>query len=170
MSTDFKAQLAIGDGFRGVAWLRDALAEEPPGIRETVARYRERWRPRSWVVEEPRHGTACIVGPGGFALSLSSHVVSLYHVMRFRHFTGVEDERELLRRACLAIASMIGSPRAIYMHELLPTGFSDGLDLDGIEAKLRADFGSPSATFSALHAAEDYGTGCWYIDDFTDLR
>jgi hypothetical protein len=107
VSIDFNAQFAIGRGFRGVAWLCAELAQEPPGIRETVARYRERWLPRNWLVEEPRHGTERIVGPGGFALSISGHAVSLYHVIRFSQFTGVEDERQLLRSACFAIASMI---------------------------------------------------------------
>lgn len=76
----------------------------------------------------------------------------------------------MLRRACFAIASMIDSPRAIYTHEMLPSGFEDGLDLDGMESKLRAAFGAPSPTFASLHAAENLGTGCWYIDDFADLR
>jgi hypothetical protein len=133
-------------------------------------RYRERWRVSEWLVEAPRDGLEHIVGPGGFALDLSARAVQLYHVIRFSEFTGSDEQRQLLRRACFSIASMIDSPRAFYMHELLPNGFNDGLDLDGMESKLRAAFGAPSATFAALHAAENFGTGCWYIDDFADLR
>jgi hypothetical protein len=170
VSIDFNALFAIGRGYRGVAWLRDELAREPAGIREVVVRYRERWRVAEWRVEEARDGLEHIVGPGGFSLDVSARAVELYHLIRFSHFTGVDEERQLLRRACFAIASMIDSPRAIYMHELLPSGFNDGLDLDGMESKLRAAFGAPSHTFAALHAAENFGTGCWYIDDFADLR
>lgn len=170
MSIDFNALFAIGRGYRGVAWLRDGLAREPPGIREVVVRYRKRWLATEWQVEEPRHGCEHIVGPGGFALSIYARAVELYHLIPFSHFTGVEEERQLLRRACFAIASMIDSPRAIYTHELLPHGFDEGLDLDETESKLRATFGPPSDTFAALHAAENFGAGCWYIDDFADLR
>ena len=170
MSVDFNAVFAIGPGYRGVAWLRDALVREPPGIREVVVRYRERWRVKEWLVEEPRHGTENIVGPGGFSLHISARAVALYHLIRFSQFTGADEERRVLRRACFAIASMVDSPRAIYMHELLPSGFEDGLDFDGIESNIRAAFGAPSPTFVALHAAENFGTGCWFLDDFEDFR
>ena len=167
MSVDFNALFRIGPSYHGVEWLRDELAREPSGIHEVVVRYRNRWRAAEWLVEES--GSA-IVGPGGFGLHISARAVELYHVIRFSHFTGVDEERQLLRRACFAIASMIASPRAIYMHELLPNGFNDGLDLDQMESKLRATFGPPSDTFAALHAAENFEAGCWYIDDFADLR
>jgi hypothetical protein len=170
VSVDFNALFAIGRSFLGVAWLRDELAREPSGIREVVVRYRERWRVAEWLVEEPRDGLEHIVGPGGFSLDISARAVELYHLIRFSHFTGVDEERQLLRRACFAIASMVDSPRAIYMHEMLPNGFNEGLGLDEMESKLRATFGAPSDTFAALHAAENYEAGCWYIDDFADLR
>jgi len=54
----------------------------------------------------------------------------------------------------------------LYMHELLPSGFHDGKDLDGIETTLRESFGPPSSTFAALHEAGDYGPGCWYVEPF----
>jgi hypothetical protein len=170
VSIDFNALFAIGRGYRGVVWLCDELAREPTGIREVVVRYRERWRVAEWLVEEPRDGLERIFGPGGFALSVSARAVELYHVLRFSHFTGVDEERQLLRRACFVIASMVDSPCAIYLHEMLPNGFSEGLGLDEMESKLRATFGAPSDTFGALHAAEYYEAGCWYIDDFADLR
>jgi hypothetical protein len=170
MSVDFSALFALGRGYRGVAWLRDELAREPPGIRDVVVHYRDRWRVEEWLVGEPEPGCEHLVGPGGFALSISRRAVELYHLIPFSVFTGVDEERQLLRRACFAIASMIDSPRALYMHELLPAGFHDGLDLDEMESALRASFGPPSNTFAALHDAENYGAGCWYIDDFADLR
>jgi hypothetical protein len=167
MSIDFNALFKIGPSYRGLAWLRDELAREPSGIHEVVVRYRDRWRVAEWVVDESRGG---IVGPGGFSLRVSARAVELYHVTRFSRFTGVDEERQLLRRACLAIASMIDSRRALYMHELLPAGFDEGLDLDEMESKLRATFGPPADTFAELHAADDFETRCWYIDDFADLR
>ena len=107
MSIDFNALFAIGRDFRGVAWLRDELAREPPGVREVVVRYRERWRVEEWLVEQPRHGSERIVGPGGFALHISAEAVELYHLIRFSEFTGgPDDERQVFRRACFAIAFM----------------------------------------------------------------
>ena len=164
MSLDLNAAFALGRTYRGVEWLRDELACEPAGLREAVARYRDRWTVQAWTVAPPAHGAGQILGPGGFALAISSRAVQLYHLLRFSHFTGVEAERELLRGACHAIAAIVGSPRVIYMHELLPDGFHEGKDLDGIEATLRASFGSPSPTFAALHDADDFGPGCWYVE------
>jgi hypothetical protein len=170
VSLDLNVVFAIGPGYRGVAWLRDELAREPLGIREVVARFRELWSVTEWLIEEPCHGLDRIVGPGGFALDISARAVELYHLIPFNQFTAHDEERHILRRACFAIATMLESPRAIYMHELLPNGFGDGLDFDGIESNLRASFGGPSTTFVALHAAENFGTGCWFLDDFADLR
>ena len=169
MSLDFNAVFALGPGFRGAGSLRDELATEPAAIRGVVERYRARWRAQTWTLEEPDETRTTIVGPGGFALTVSLRAISLYHVVRFRDFTAEDEERQLLRCACLAIATIVGSPRVIYKHELLPDGFHEGLDLDGIEAVLRAKFGPPSVTFTALAAAEEYGPGCWYIDDLADL-
>lgn len=167
MSSDFIADFALGREFRGARWLYEVLAKEPDGIREVVAKYRARWRVHEWRIESD---DSEIVGPGGFSLDLSACTLQLYHLLPFKHFASQDDERALLRRACFEIAALVGSPRAIYMHELLPDGFHEGLDLDQIEAKLRADFGSPSATFSDLAAAPEFEAGCWYIDDFADLR
>ena len=62
-----------------------------------------------------------------------------------------------LRAACAIVAQIV---------ELLPSGFHDGKDRDGIEATLRASFGPSSPTFAALHEAGDYGPGCWYVEPF----
>jgi hypothetical protein len=54
---------------------------------------------------------------------------------------------------------------------MLPgTYIDEGEDLDRIEAEVRATVGPPAATFAELCKAADYGPGCWYIDDFADLR
>ena len=170
VSVDFVADIALGHDFRGAHWLRGVLATEPAGIREVVVRYRDRWRVHEWLVEESADQPASIVGPGGLVVRLSACTLQLYHLLRFSHFAAVADERELLRRACFVIASLVGSSRALYVHELLPDGFHAGLDLDQIEARLRADFGPPAATFAELAAGEDYGARCWYVDDFADFR
>jgi hypothetical protein len=170
VSTDFIADFALGHEFRGAQWLRDVLSSEPEGVREVVARYRDRWLVHEWLLKPPVDQATEIVGPGGFAINLSASTLHLYHLLPFRRFAAQDDERALLRRACLAIATLVGSSRALYMHELLPDGFDDGLDLDQIEAKLRSNFGPPSAKFADLAAANEFEAGCWYVDDFADLR
>jgi hypothetical protein len=116
-------------------------------------------------VEEATH----ILGPGGFSLRIGARALELSHVLSFWTFAGSEPERELLRRACRRIALTLGTARAIYTQELVPTGFYDGLDLLGIEAQLRAEFGEPSGSFAALAGTEHFGPHCWYVDDFSDL-
>lgn len=160
---DFTANFALGLSFRGARWLCDRLAEEPDGVHEVVVTYRDRWLVEEWQLEG-----AELRGPGGFALTFTPRVLGMYHLVPFfKAFAIDEPRRTQLRRACRTIAKLVGSPRAIYMHELLP---HEGDDLDAIEASLRAQFGPPSATFTELAAAADYGPGCWYIDDFADLR
>jgi hypothetical protein len=140
--------------------LCDELAREPLGIREVVAHYGRQWRATEWRLESPVH----VIGPGGFSIRLSAGALQLYHMIPFQRFAA---EPALLRDACRALAGLVGAPRAIYHHELLPDGFHDGLAFDQIEATLRAEFGPPAATFAELAAADDYGPGCWYVDDFT---
>jgi len=166
VSLDFKAIFGLGAEYRGIDWLRDELAREPAPLRDVVERYRARWTPTAWTVEKVADGMGQVLGPGGFALTISERAVERYHVLRCSHFTGVEEERDMLRGACAGIGRLVGSPRVLYMHELLPSGFHDGKDLDGIEATLRASFGPPSPTLAALHEADDYGPGCWYIELF----
>lgn len=168
MSNWFNADFALGRDFRGARWLRDALAEEPAGVREVVATYRDSWRGevKAWELDEAKRRQ--IVGPGGFGFYVRERTLCFEHCLYFfKGFATDEGRRTQLRRACLAIATLVGSPRAIYTHELLPRG---GEDLDEIEAGIRAEFGAPSATFAELAVAHDYEPGCWYIDDFADLR
>ena len=107
--------------------------------------------------------------PSGFVLNASAAVIRLSHGTEFRCFAGERDQRELMRRVFFDVARMVGSRRALYMHEQLPTGFEDGVTLDQMEGRLRWDFGAPSATFEKLGQAENFGPHCWYIDDFADL-
>lgn len=172
MTVDFNAEFDLGAGFESAERLCAQVSDEPPGLRETVARYRDRWRVSEWTVGVCRAHAAFneVVGPGGFALTLSSHVASMYHVMGFSTFTGDGEQRALLRRSCAVIAKLLGSSRALLMPELTPTGFFDDLDLEAIEAKLRNEIGPPAATWEELHQAERFGPRSWYIDDFADLR
>lgn len=169
MSIDFNALFGLGSSYRGAEWLRGELAAEPPGVREAVTRFRHLWTPKEWTAGE-REGCTSIVGPGGFSLDIYTSAASLYHVIPWARFTRNDDERGILRRACCEIASLLGSPGAIYMHELLPVGPVDNLDLPKLEAQLRASFGAPSSTFEALANAGEFSAGCWYIDDFADLN
>ncbi len=172
MTVDFNAEFDLGAGFESAETSCAQLSEEPPGLRETVARYRDRWRVSEWTVQRCRAHAAfdAIVGPGGFALALSSRVASMYHVMGFSTFTSDAEQRALLRGSCAVIATLLGSSRALLMPELTPTGFFDDLDLGAIEAKLRSEIGPPAATWKELHQAERFAPRSWYIDDFADLR
>jgi len=145
--------------------LRSELAREPAPIRAVVDRFRNEFDATDWTLEGDE-----IRGPGGFVMRLSPHVIRLRHGREFTYFVENDDHRELMRRAFFQVARMVGSRRAIYMHELLPNGFEDGVTLLQMEGRLRWDFGAPSATFGELVEAEDFGRGCWFIDDFADLR
>ncbi|HEX5063699.1 MAG TPA: hypothetical protein VFV99_30180 [Kofleriaceae bacterium] len=169
MSIDFNALFGIGSSYCGADWLRGALAAEPPGVREAVARFRHLWTPEEWTAGE-RDGSTSIVGPGGFSLDIYTSTASLYHVIPWARFTRKDDERGILRRACFEIASLLDLPRALYLHELLPIGPVNNLDLQELETQLRASFGAPSSTFEALANAGEFSAGCWYVDDFADLN
>jgi hypothetical protein len=174
VSVDFNAVFALGAGFESADRLRAQLAEEPPGLRETVEKYRSWWRPQEWTLQpartEPPRWVG-IVGPGGFALTISPCAASLYHLMPFfRVFTADAEARALLRRSCLVISELLGSPHALLMPELTPDGFFDGLSLGEMEATLREKIGPPASTLEELHEAEHFGPGSWYVDNFSDLR
>jgi hypothetical protein len=166
VSLDTRALFSLDERFLGLPWLRDELAKEPPAIRAVVDEYRHRWQPQEWAVGPGGD----LLGPGGFSIRVGQRGLSLWHLLRFSTFAGEKRERDLLRRACLVIANLVHSPKAIFMHELLPDGFYEGLDFAGCEATLRAEFGAPACTFEELLAAGDWGRGCWYLDDFADLR
>jgi hypothetical protein len=172
VSLDFNAVFALGPRFESAETLRAQLAAEPAGLRETVERYRSRWRVTAWTTQpcnlKPRWLE--IAGPGGFALTLSPCAAHLYHAMRFSIFTGHAEERALLRRACLVICDLLASSHALLMSEMMPEGFFDGLTLAEMEALLRKQIGPPASTWDELHEAEPFGPHSWYRDAFTDLR
>src|SRR5262249_31162927 len=138
-------------------WLRSELAKEPAPIRAVVERFRDGFQMKEWTLEDD-----AIWGTGGFVLCTSAHVIQLWHGRKFSYFVGDDNHRALMRRAFFEIARIVRSRRAIYMHELLPTGFRDGATFDQIEGQLRWDFGAPSASFEELAEAEDFGSHCWY--------
>jgi hypothetical protein len=145
------------------AYLR-TLPAPIPGV---IERYGKLWRPTEWTVGTSGvDGLPTVVGPGGFSIAIRARAVKMYHVIRFGTFTSDPDARDLLRRTCKTIAGFIDSPRALYTHELMPT---EGADLESVAASLRANVGPPSVTFEALRAAEDFGPGAWYVDNFADL-
>jgi hypothetical protein len=88
-------------------------------------------------------------------------------MMLFSTFAGVPDQRHAFRRACFDLAKVVGSSRAIFTHEMMPT---PGEGLDQVEAGLRSQIGAAAASFEELLVAQPYGRGAWYIDNFDDLR
>lgn len=107
--------------------------------------------------------------PHGFVLRASATVIQLWHETKFTSFAADEAERERMRRVFFDVARIVGSRRAIYMHEQLPNGFEDGATFEQMEGRLRWDFGAPSTTFAELAQVAEFGPHCWYVDDFADL-
>lgn len=168
MSIDFIALFDVVSKDASLEWLREKLSVNPPALAEVGERYRDYWIPKAWAIEPAPHpGRPMLPGPGGFAIFLDPGTLKLYHMMRFNDFTGDPSFRGALRRVCMFVADLVGSPRAIYTHELMP---HDGQGLDQIEAGLRAKIGPPATTFEELHAARDFGPRAWYVDTFADLR
>jgi hypothetical protein len=168
MSKDCIALFDLSSDGATAEWFLARLIANPAFAAEVVDRYRDSWHPKAWVVEtSPATGRPELLGPGGFAIRFAPRTVELYHMMHFSTFTGDSSSRNALRRACLWIADLIGSARAIYTHEVMPY---DGEDLDQIECGLRARIGPPATTFEELHDADYFGPRAWYIDTFADLR
>jgi len=165
MSTDTIALLDCGADFRGTVWLANTLLAatrngELTELAPVVERWRTAWRPQAWSVDRPDR----IEGPGGFMLTLTDHMVSVYHVTKWSQFCGAPALREPLRAALRAIGRLVGATRVIYHHELLGAG--EGPRIDDVERHLRATFGAPSRTFEQLAAADLWAAGCWYFDDW----
>ncbi|HZS07277.1 MAG TPA: hypothetical protein VFD58_20740 [Blastocatellia bacterium] len=168
MSTDFIALFDIAPGVVTPEWLLAKLAANPVFAVGLVERYRDRWKPKAWATETaPVTGSPILWGPGGFALRFASGTLDLYHMMPFHTFAGDPASRDALRLACLEIAELVGSSRALYTHELMP---HEGEGLDEIERWLRAQIGPPALTFEELQEADYFGPRAWYIDSFADLR
>jgi hypothetical protein len=149
-------------------WLFSKLEANPSFAAPIVDRCKAYCPPQSWVIEGwSVNGLPELHGPGGFAIQVRPRTIELYHMLRFTVFTSDLVFRNAMRDACLWIADLVGSPRAIYTHECMPY---EGEGLGQIELALRGRIGPPSVTFADLHSAKQYGRGAWYIDSFEDLR
>jgi hypothetical protein len=168
MSTDFIALFDITSDAVTPESLLANLSADTSFAAEIIERYRDHWQPKAWTIEtSPATGEPEILAPGGFALRFASRTLDLYHMMPFGMFTGDVWSREAMRRACYVVAQLVGSPRAIYTHELMPYG-SDGLD--NIEKTLLTQIGPPAGTFEELREADYFGPRAWYVDSFADLQ
>jgi hypothetical protein len=148
-------------------WLSRHFRENPSEIAAVVERYRARWRVQSWTCEaSQKTGESDLLGPGGFSFRFPGQLVSVYHLIPFSVFASDPDARDQLRRVWSLIATLLGSSRALYTHELMPY---EGATLRQIEEGLRVRIGPPAENFDELAQAEYYGPRAWYIDDFTDL-
>lgn len=157
MSTDTNVLLDLGADFAGTVWLANTLGKGVPALDPVVERWRHAWLPQRWSVDRPGR----IFGPGGFAIDLDAQTASFYHVMRWSLFCHDATLRDPLRAALRAIGELLGSTRAIYHHELLPSGTGS---LDEREQQLRAQFGPPAETFEQLAAVDLWTAGCWYLE------
>ena len=168
MSTDFIALFDVSSEIVKAEWLLAHLTANPGFAASVVDLYGDYWQPKAWAIEtSPATGLSEVLGPGGFSIRVKPRTIELYHMMPFHTFTGDLARRGDLRLACLWIADIVGSARAIYTHELMPY---DGEGLDQIECDLRKHIGPPAATYDELHHADYFGTRAWYIDTFADLR
>lgn len=143
------------------------LQAHPTFASELVRRYGSHWTPKVWAIEAHASGTPGVYGPGGFAITFKPRTLSVWHMMKFGAFAGSPTGRHAFRRACFDLAKLVGSSRAIFAQEMMPWS---GEGLDQIEAGFRSQIGAPAASFEELLAADQYGSGAWYIDNFDDLR
>jgi hypothetical protein len=168
MSTDFIALFDVRVDAVTPEWLLARLEERPEVFAPFAGRYGQVFGPRNWAVERGfvQPSEPMLVGPGGFVLRRHAHTLELWHGIRFSMFSGDGWHRDVLRGICRVVAGLVGSPRAIYTHELMPYGDDDGLAR--IEAGLRERIGPPANTFEELHAAEYFGPRAWYIESFAE--
>ncbi len=167
MSLDIQALLDISKEGTSPESLLQWLQAQPAFASELIDHYGSHWTPKAWAIEVESSTGLCLSGPGGFAIHFKPRTLSVWHMMRFSAFAGVPEARHAFRRACFELADVVGSSRAIFTHEMMPTS---GEGLDQIEAGLRSQIGAPAANFEQLLSAEPYGPGAWYIDKFDDLR
>jgi hypothetical protein len=144
--------------------LRQWLEANPTFASELAEFWGDRWLPKAWEIDVPG---LHLRGPGGFYIRFESRTLLVGHCMHFFTFARAPEQRHAFRRACFGLAGVVGSSRAIFTHEMMLTP-EEGLD--GNEARLRLEFGTPAASFEQLSTAEPYARGAWYIDDFDDLR
>jgi hypothetical protein len=181
MSIDFTALMSAS---RRPATSCDWPEQIERHLRYVALAFIEKWRV-AWCVERweiPASAGhldsrfARVAGPGGFSLMISPVAVDLYHCSKWRKFLYDEEHRGELRAICFEFAEFFGSDRAIYLPELIGSGFHDGLDLDRMEAELKRTIGPPSSSIDEIkRLSEDAGhqdlhDSCYYIDHFEDLR
>ncbi|HEX6189657.1 MAG TPA: hypothetical protein VFZ40_16390 [Pyrinomonadaceae bacterium] len=168
MSTDFIALFDVSLEEINADWLVAKLSADPSFGAEVVDHFRDLWETKRWTLDSsPTTRQSRLLGPGGFAVDVRPQMIELYHMIPFRIFVSDVALRKALRNACLSIADLVGSTRAIYTHELMPY---KGQGLIEIERNLRTKIGLPATTFEELHEAEYYGPRAWYVDTFEDLR
>lgn len=167
MSNDFIGLFDVTTPGVNPSWLSASLDNNPLVLAEVVERYRHWWRPQNWREETRPSGDPVLYGLGGFAFTFRPRIVEAYHMIPFHRFACNADLRTPLRRVWNFMADLLGSSRAIYTHEVMPY---EGGTLSEIEVNFRAEFGPPSPGWAELCAADDFGPGAWYIDDFADLR
>jgi hypothetical protein len=164
MSTDLIALFDVKIPNLSPENLRDRLLDYLPELDVVVEQYRSRWRPQTWEIGPRTYsGVPELLGPGGFAFRFDNPVLEVYHTLRFSGFASDESLRSPLRRVWCLIASMVGSSRAIYTHELMPW---EGATLAEVAKSLP---NPPAATFEELQAADLFEPRAWYVDDFTHL-
>lgn len=167
MSIDFIALFDIPSQEVNPESLLERVIAAPEFAADLVERYRNAWQVKDWRLEKLEAMGSDLLGPGGFAIRFHPQTLEMYHMMRFKTFTGDTASRKDLREACQIMARLVGSSRVIYTHELMPY---EGEGLLQIEIGLRERIGPPADTFEELHNAELYGPRAWYIDTFDDLQ
>src|SRR5262245_43405039 len=169
MSIDFNAEMENNSPEKfNLKDLPGFMQTLGPATEALGAIWKDRWCERTWRAEPGRFHEGCIdvVGPGGYSLTLSNVSVEVYHCSKFSYFTHDAAHRDLLRRTCFEIATFFRSLRAVYFPEMTPSAFPK--DLSATIALLRENFGPPARTIQEI--GERFEPGCYYVDDFADLR
>jgi hypothetical protein len=166
MTIDTEAIFDVGR-CEGLDWLLFKLEGMPSFIYD-LGEYRPYWQPQKWAVRQDSPMTGPhLVGPCGFSIQTAEGILTLYHMMRFSTFTSDVGARQSLRRSCMMLADMVGSPKMICTHELMRR---EGTSIAMIASWMEREIGPPAVTFEELRQAEYFGPRAWYIDSFADLR
>jgi hypothetical protein len=170
MSVDFNAIMDKTSKAVPVGEWPDLMCRLGPQTDAVIERWRKYWQPQEWTasVDSKRQGFVHIIGPGGFAITLSPVAAQVYHCSKWGLFVTDEGHQRMLRGACLEISRVLGSDRAIYMPELTPNSFLEGGRILEIESDLRATLDEPAPTIGEV--GEWFEAHSYYIDRFDDLR
>jgi hypothetical protein len=166
MTTHTQAYLDVTVSTMTAEQLLNVLRSRSDFAADLIERYRDRWLPKAWELDsQPANGEPTLWGPGGFGIRFVGRVLQLSHIMPFGTFTSDAWSRHALREACHTIAGLVGAPRVLYTHELMPC---EGEDVRAIADWLHVNIGPPAANFSELHAADYYGPRAWYLETTGD--